>query len=146
MMMMPSIFGENLFDDFMDGLAKPLMQFENYIDQATAMKTDVKEFDDRYEFNVELPGIAKEDVKAEFSEGYLTITATREEKNEQESDGGKYICRERSIGTSSRRFYIGKEIKKDDIKASFVNGILQLNVPKVPKEEIENNKLITIEG
>lgn len=144
-MMMPSIFGENMFDDFMDTLSKPLMQFESYIDQATAMKTDVKEFDDRFEFDIELPGIAKEDVKAEFSEGYLTVSATRESKEEQQDAEGKYLCRERSYGTTSRRFYIGKEIKKTDIKATFENGILKLNVPKIPQEEIDMNKSITIE-
>lgn len=143
-MMMPSIFNEGLFDDFMDTFSKPLMQFESYIDQATAMKTDVKEFEDRYEFDIELPGIAKEDVKAEFSEGYLTVSATRESKEEQPTEA-KYLCRERSYGTTSRRFYIGKEIKKEDIKATFLNGILTLNVPKIPQEEIDKNKSITIE-
>lgn len=143
-MMMPNFFGENLFDDFMETLSKPIMQFESYIDQATAMKTDVKEFDDRFEFDIELPGIAKEDVKAEFSEGYLTVSATRESKEEQPTEA-KYLCRERSYGTTSRRFYIGKEIKKEDIKATFLNGILTLNVPKIPQEEIDKNKSITIE-
>lgn len=144
-MMMPSIFNEGLFDDFMDTFSKPLMQFESYIDQATAMKTDVKEFEDRYEFDIELPGIAKEDVKAEFSDGYLTVSATRESKEEKQDSEGKYLCRERSYGTTSRRFYIGKEIKKEDIKAAFENGILKLNVPKVPQEEIDKSKAITIE-
>lgn len=144
-MMMPSIFGENLFDDFMDAFSKPLMQVESYIDQATAMKTDVKEYDDRYEFDIELPGIAKEDVKAEFSEGYLTVSATRESKEEEQDAAGKYLCRERSYGTTSRRFYIGKEVKKEDIKAAFENGVLKLNIPKVPQEELDQNKAITID-
>lgn len=153
-MMMPSVFEENLFHDFLDVFSKPLMQFESYIDQAHVMKTDVKEFADRYEFEVELPGVDKDDVKAEFANGYLTISATCEYKDTKEEQGTKecektdsykYLCRERSVSTASRRFYIDKDIKKDEIKAIFENGILTLRIPKVPQEELAKSNTITIQ-
>ena len=94
-MMMPSIFGENLFDDFFDGFTKPFGNMSTFVEKSTTMKTDVKEMDDSYELDIDLPGVKKEDVKAELKEGYLTINATHGSQNDEKDANGKYIRRER---------------------------------------------------
>lgn len=146
-MMMPSIFGENLFDDFFGGFAKPVMSFSSFPNQSAAMKTDVKELDNGYELHIDLPGVKKEDVKAELKDGYLTVSASHGSQNDEKDDEGRYIRRERYYGTASRSFYVGDQVKQEDIKAKFENGILKLMVPKaVNKPEVEQNNYIAIEG
>ena len=146
-MMMPSIFGENLFDDFWDGFTKPFTGFGGLTNQTTAMKTDVKELDKSYELDIDLPGVKKEDVKAELKDGYLTISATHGTQNDEKDENGKYIRRERYFGSASRSFYVGDQVKQEDIKAKFENGILKLTVPKPEKlEGVEQQKYIAIEG
>lgn len=143
-MMMPSIFGENLFDDFFSGFAKPFSSVSN---QTVAMKTDVKELDNSFELDIDLPGVKKEDVKAELTDGYLTISATHGTQTEDKDNGGKYIRRERYFGSASRSFYVGDQIKQEDIKARFENGILKLSIPKVDKQNaVEQKHYIAIEG
>ena len=136
-MLMPSIFGENLFDDFMDGFAFPT---------ANVMKTDIKENDKGYELDVDLPGYKKEDVKAELKDGYLTISASNDNTKEEKDEDGKYIRKERYTGSVSRSFYVGKYVTEEDIHAKFENGILKLSVPKVDAPKVEENKYISIEG
>lgn len=146
-MMMPSIFGENLFDDFFDGFTKPFGNMSTFVEKSTTMKTDVKEMDDSYELDIDLPGVKKEDVKAELKEGYLTINATHGSQNDEKDANGKYIRRERYYGTASRSFYVGDQIKQEDVKAKFENGILKLVIPKVQKQpEVEQKQYIAIEG
>ena len=143
-MMMPSIFGENLFDDFFSGFAKPFSSVSN---QTVAMKTDVKELDNSFELDIDLPGVKKEDVKAELTDGYLTISATHGTQTEDKDNNGKYIRRERYFGSASRSFYVGDQIKQEDIKARFENGILKLSIPKVDKQNaVEQKHYIAIEG
>ena len=125
-MMMPSIFGENLFDDFFDGFARPLTNFGGFTNQTTAMKTDVKEHEDGYELDIDLPGVKKEDVKAELKDGYLTVSATHGTQNDEKDENGKYIRRERYYGTAARSFYVGANVEQDEIRAKFENGILKL--------------------
>ena len=111
------------------------------------MRTDVKESDTGYELDIDLPGYKKENVKAELKNGYLTIQAKTSQNNDQKDENGKYIRRERYYGTCSRSFYVGEEIRQEDIKARFEDGILRVSVPK--KEEkpvIEEIKYIPIEG
>ena len=110
------------------------------------MLTDIKESDKGYELEMDLPGFKKEEIKA--SNGYLIISAEKGlEKDEKESEGKKYICRERYTGSCQRAFYVGDDIEKDDIKASFKHGILHLDIPKKqPKPQVEENKFISIEG
>lgn len=146
MMMMPSIFGNSLFDDF---AGFPFdRNFGDFAKKETAlMKTDVKEKDGAYELEMELPGYQKEDVTAQLKEGYLTIRASKDATNEEKDEKGRYIRRERYTGQCTRSFYVGEEVKQEDIKAKFENGILTLVVPK--KEErkpVEENHFITIEG
>ena len=146
-MMMPSIFGESLFDDFFDGFTKPMKHLGTMTNQTTVMKTDVKEHDKAYELDIDLPGVKKEDVKAELKDGYLVVSATHGSSKDEKNQEGKYIRRERYYGTASRSFYVGEQVKQEDIKAKFENGILKLVIPKVEKKpEIETNKYIQIEG
>ena len=112
------------------------------------MLTDIKESDKGYELEMELPGFKKEEIKASLENGYLIISAEKGlEKDEKESEVKKYICRERYTGSCQRAFYVGDDIEKDDIKASFKHGILHLDIPKKqPKPQVEENKFISIEG
>ena len=145
-MLMPSIFGENLFDDFMDGFAFPTANWNYAKNTANVMKTDIKENDKGYELDVDLPGYKKEDVKAELKDGYLTISASNDNTKEEKDEDGKYIRKERYTGAVSRSFYVGKYVTDEDIHAKFENGILKLSVPKVDAPKVEENKYISIEG
>ena len=149
-MLMPSIFGENLFDDWMDfpfdddffGRKNPL-----YGKHAkNMMKTDVRETDNGYELDIDLPGFKKDEISAQLKDGYLTISAAKGlDKDEKEKDG-KYIRRERYAGTMSRSFYVGEGVEQDDIHAKYENGILKLSIPKKDAKEVEQKKYISIEG
>ena len=145
-MLMPSIFGQNLFDDFMDGFAFPTANWNYAKNTANVMKTDIKENDKGYELDVDLPGYKKEDVKAELKDGYLTISASNDNTKEEKDEDGKYIRKERYTGSVSRSFYVGKYVTEEDIHAKFENGILKLSVPKVDAPKVEENKYISIEG
>ena len=147
-MLMPSIFGENLFDDFMDDFAFPDIDKKLYGKHAPhIMKTDVKEKDNAYEVTIDLPGFKKEDIKGEIKDGYLVITASTNTENEDKDEDGKYIRRERYSGTCSRSFYVGEDVKEDDIKAKFEDGTLKVVIPKKEeKHEVEQAKYIAIEG
>lgn len=148
-MLMPSIFGENLFDDFFDDFYRPAVRRAPHRAAApvnTVMKTDVKETDQAYELDIDLPGYKKEDVKAELKDGYMTITASRNTSNDEKDENGKYIRRERFMGTCSRSFYVGDVVTEEDITAKFEDGILKVTVPKKEaKPQVEENKYIAIE-
>ena len=139
-MLMPSIFGENLFDDFMDfpfGGKKI----------NTMMKTDIRDTDSSYELDIDMPGFKKEDIKAQLKDGYLTISASTSANNDEQDKDGRYIRRERYAGTCSRSFYVGEGVKEEEIRAKFENGILKLSIPKVEnKPQVEEKKYIAIEG
>jgi len=145
-MLMPSIFGENLFDDFF-GFDYPVRRFQK-TDIGEMMKTDVKETNTGYELDISLPGYKKEDVKAELKDGYLTISAsTSQNKDEKDESTGRYIRRERYTGSCSRSFYIGEDVTQDEIRARFEDGVLKLSVPKKEaKPVVEEKKYIAIEG
>lgn len=147
-MLMPSIFGENLFDDFFDDFARPARNVVRYNTPSTnIMRTDIRESDMGFELDIDLPGYKKEDVKAELKDGYLTISAETKTDNDEKAENGKYIRRERYYGTCSRSFYVGKEITQEEIKARFEDGILKVSVPKKqPKPAVEESKYIQIEG
>ena len=151
-MMMHDIFGEDLFDDFMDDFAFPAFPDTEkalYGKHAkNLMKTDVKETDTEYELIVDLPGFKKDEVKVSLENGYLTIQAAKGlDKDEQEKKTGKYIRRERYAGTCARSFYVGEDITQDEIKGNFKHGILRLSIPKKDaKPAVEQTNYITIEG
>ena len=147
-MLMPSIFGENLFDDWMD-FSFPDIDKTLYGKHAkNMMKTDVKETDQGYEVAIDLPGFKKDEIKLELNDGYLTISAAKGlDQDEKEKESGRYIRRERYAGACSRSFYVGEGVTEEDIKAEFKHGILTLVVPKKEaKPAVEQKKYISIEG
>lgn len=109
------------------------------------MKTDIHEKDGNYLVEMELPGYAKEDIKADLKDGYLTITAHKNETKEEKDAHGKCIHKERYTGTCNRSFYVGEDISQEDIKAAFKDGVLKLQIPKEVEKEEAQPKLITIE-
>ena len=152
-MMMPSIFGENLFDD--DWMNFPFEQDfwgkKNPLYGKHAknmMKTDIREHDAGYEVDIDLPGFKKDEIKVSLDNGYLSIAAAKGlDKDEQEKDTGKYIRRERYAGSCERSFYVGEDMTEEDIKGEFKHGILKLFVPKKEaKPAVPERKFIAIEG
>lgn len=132
----------NFFDDmFRDPFfTRP---FENASTQI--MKTDIHEKDGNYIIEMELPGYAKEDIRADLKEGYLTVTATKNETKEEKDAKGNCVRKERYTGSCNRSFYVGDQVTQEDIKAAFKDGILALQVPKDVPKAVEQPKLITIE-
>ena len=142
-MLMPSIFGENLLDDF---FGFPFDGDYNY-KAAGLMTTDVKDTDHGYEVTMNMPGVKKEDVKAELKDGYLTVSAVSNKQTDEKNSEGKYLRRERYSGSCSRSFYVGEGVKQEDIKAKFEDGTLKLEIPKEEaKPAVEQKKYISIEG
>lgn len=145
-MLMPSIFGENLFDDWMD-FSFPDIEKALYGKRSqNVMKTDVKETEQGYELDIDLPGFKKDEVNAQFKDGYLTIQASKGLDKDEKDKEGKYIRRERYAGAMSRSFYVGDGVEKNDIHAKFEDGILRLSIPKKDAKAVEENKYIAIEG
>ncbi|MCC8027713.1 MAG: Hsp20/alpha crystallin family protein [Clostridium sp.] len=154
-MLMPGIFGENLFDDFFgdfpfyDDKAERRLEKKLYGRRAqNLMKTDIRETEDGYEVAIDLPGFKKDEVKASLDSGYLTISAAKGfNKDEQDKDTGRYIRRERYAGACERSFYVGEDVTQEDVRAEFQHGVLKLFVPKKEaKPAVEENKYIAIEG
>lgn len=150
-MRVPSIFGESLFDDFMDfpfereffGRRNPLYGKH----EKNMMKTDIKQTDAGYEMDIDLPGFKKEDVIAKLENGYLTISASKGVDKDEKNDEGVYIRRERYVGQCSRSFYVGEDVKQEEIKAKFEDGILKVFIPKTePKQLAKEQNYIAIEG
>lgn len=147
--MLPSIFGENLLDDLFDfPFDKEFFGGRNPLYGKHAknlMRTDVRETDSSYELDVDLPGFKKEDIKATVENGYLTISAAKGLEKKEEGEKGEFIRRERYTGQCSRSFYIGEDIKENEIQARFEDGILKLSVPKKEVQQVETKKYIAIE-
>ena len=142
-MLFPSVFRNSFFDDdFMDFPAYRGNRIEN-----TLMKCDVKDEGDHFELHMDLPGFDKDQVKIQLKEGNLTIEATTATNNDEKAEDGTYLRRERFQGTCTRSFYVGEDIRQEDIKARFDNGVLMISVPKEPeKPAVEEPKYIAIEG
>ena len=148
--MLPSIFRDNLFDDMFDfddfdkefnRMMRPL-----YGKHAqNMMKTDVRETDNSYEMDIDLPGFKKDEIKVELDNGYLSISAAKGLDKDEEKKDGKYIRRERYAGAMNRTFYVGDNLTQQDIQAKFEDGILKIIVPKKDVQQIEQNKYIAIE-
>ena len=131
----------NLFDDFFG------YPFRGYEMNSSLMSTDIKDTDAGYEVTMNLPGVKKEDVKAELKDGYLTISASSNSSKDEKDDNGHYIRRERYSGSCSRSFYVGDQVTEADIKAKFEDGTLKLLIPKAEeKPAVEEKKYIAIEG
>ena len=153
-MLMPSIFGDNLFDDFMNDFPffddRDVKKAEKKLygrRGRNLMKTDIRETDHSYELEMDLPGFKKDEIRVSLENGYLTVSAAKGlDQDEQEKKTGKYIRRERYSGSCSRSFYVGDGVTEEDIKARFEDGILKLDIPKKDAEKIEQKKYISIEG
>ena len=134
---MLATYRNNIFDDLFNA---PFFTRN----EANMMKTDIKEHDGGYDLTVDLPGVKKEDIKAELNDGYLTISAENNTNKDEKDENGKYICRERYSGSYSRSFYVGDAITEEDIKAKFENGTLKLDIPKKEALPEKQNKYIAI--
>ena len=143
--MVPSIYGENMFDEFFDnngffGSHSPLFGKNS----KNLMKTDVRETENSYELDVDLPGFKKDEVNVDLKDGYLTISAAKGVDKDQQDKAGKYIRQERYAGACSRTFYVGEDVEPEDVTAKFENGILQLSIPKAAKKQLPKNTSVTI--
>ena len=127
----------NVFDDFFN---TPFFTRT----ESNIMKTDIKEHDNCYDLTIDLPGVKKDDIKAELNDGYLTISAASDTSKDEKDENGKYICRERYSGSYSRSFYVGDAVTEQDISAKFENGTLKLTVPKKEALPEKQNKYIAI--
>ena len=150
-MLMPSIFAENLFDEFFDDFPMP-REFRN-IDRrlygknaAREMKTDVHEHEDHYEVDIDLPGFRKDEITLTLENGYLTVGAAKGLDKDETTKKGKVIRQERYAGALQRSFYVGDTLTEQDITARFENGVLTLNVPKQEARKVPEKKVIMIEG
>lgn len=150
-MLLPTIFGENLFDDFMD-MSFPTFGDFGDIDRklygkkaSHMMKTDVHEHDDHFEADIDLPGFRKEQIKLKLDDGYLTVSAEKGLDKDEKDKKGRLIRQERYSGSMSRSFYVGSEVTQEDIKAKFDNGVLKIDIPKKePKPKLPSDKYIAI--
>ena len=149
-MLAPSIFGENLFDDWFDFPGfRGLGRVENklYGDRAgRLMKADVHEKDRQYDMDIDLPGFKKEDIKVELHDGYLQVSAVKGLNEEEKDEKGKLIRQERYSGSMQRSFYVGESIKQEDVKAKFEQGVLKLSFPKEGEKKLPEKQPIMIEG
>lgn len=146
-MLAPRIFNDSFVDDLFDDMFRfPSFSNTGSRNTSSMMRTDVQDLGNDYQLDIELPGYAKEDVHAELSKGYLTISAHKESNSEEKNAEGKYVRRERYSGSCQRSFYIGEGLKEEDIHASFENGILKLVFPKEEQRKaVEEKKYIAIE-
>ena len=153
-MMMPSIFGENLFDDFdswfSDPVEKRFFGKKNPLYGKHAknlMKTDVKETENAYEIDIDLPGFKKDEIQMELKDGVLTVSAAKGLDKDEEDKKGNYIRKERYAGSMSRSFYVGKHVTVEDVHPKYESGILSFSVPKEEAKPVEEKKhYISIEG
>ena len=151
-MLAPKIFRRNnLFDDWFDSfdlMDREMNQLSRRLYGKHAdreMLTDIKEHEDHYDVEIDLPGFKKEDISVELNDGYLTITANKNHENEEKNKTGKIIRQERYSGMMSRSFYVGDEITSDEIQGKYEGGVLTLHVPKKEDKEVEHQNRIMIE-
>ena len=146
-MLVPSIFGENLFDDdWMDfPFDRDFWGRGNTKATKNLMKTDIREHDAGYELDIDLPGFKKDEINVQLDNGYLSISAAKGLDKDEEKKNSKYIRRERYAGAMSRSFYVGDNLTQQDIKAKFKDGILKISVPKKDVQQVSQNKHIAIE-
>ncbi len=146
--MLPSMFGENLFDDFFHDFDMfPAWSGRNPLYGKHArnmMKTDVRETENTYEVDVDLPGFQKDEIHLELRDGYLTISASKGLDKDQEDQKGRYIRQERYAGALSRSFYVG-DVEPDQVSAKYEGGVLRISLPKQGKPELPKDNTIAIQ-
>ena len=148
-MLMPSIFGESLFDDWFDDFDRQMQHMDRRLYGRNAkreMKTDVREKEDGYEIGMDLPGFKKDQVELSLENGYLTVTANKGFDKDEKDKQGRMIRQERYAGSMQRSFYVGDNMTEEDVKARFEDGVLHLNLPKKDARKIPEKKTICIEG
>ena len=148
--MLPSIFGENLFDDFFSDpfemMQMPQSRNPLYGKHAkNMMKTDIRETENNYELDIDLPGFKKDEVNLELKNGYLTISADKSLDKDEKDNEGRYIRQERWSGSCSRSFYVGENVKPEDVNAKFEDGILKIAMPKAEQKKLPSSTSIAIE-
>ncbi|MCR5665004.1 MAG: Hsp20/alpha crystallin family protein [Oscillospiraceae bacterium] len=148
--MLPSIFGESLFDDWM---GFPFQGLENDVDRrlygknaGRVMKTDLKEHDKGYELKIDLPGFKKDQIELQLHNGTLTVTASKGVEEDEKDKKGRIVHQERFSGSMSRSFYIGEHVGEEDVKAKFEDGVLTLDFPKEEPKKLPERRTIQIEG
>ena len=151
-MLYPAVLGENLLDDWMD-FSFPTFDELNDIDRklygkhaSRVMKTDVREHENQYEVDIDLPGFKKDEITISLDNGCLTISAAKGLDKDESTKKGRLIRQERYAGAMQRSFYVGEELTEKDISAKFENGVLKLILPKKEAEKIPEKKTIQIEG
>lgn len=145
--MLPAIFGENLFDEMFDDMMRPMHSMEKalYGKHARAiMKTDVRETDNSYEVDIDLPGFKKDEVNVQLEDGYLTVSAAKGLDKDEKDKQGKYIRQERYAGACSRSFYVGEAVQPGEVHAKYEDGILRIDVPKKETQAVESPSRIAI--
>ena len=145
---MPSIFGENLLDEFFGDWDREMRRMDRKLygrNAAREMKTDVHEHEDHYEVDIDLPGFKKDEITLELQNGYLTVTAAKG-LDKEETKKGKVIRQERYEGSMQRSFYVGDGLTETDIGAKLEHGVLSLNIPKAEARKLPEKKVIMIEG
>ena len=148
--MLPSIFGENLFDDMWDDVFDSMTAFNRHNPlygkhSKNMMKTDVRETENSYELDIDLPGFKKDEVKVDLKNGYMTISAAKSLDKESEKKNERYIRKERYSGQMSRSFYVGEDVEPKDVSAKFEDGILKVSLPKKEYKELPESGSISIE-
>ena len=143
-MLLPSIFGENLLDDWMDFGDVERKLYGRHA--ANVMKTDVHEHDEGFELDIDLPGFKKDESKLSLENGYLSINAAKSLDKDKKNIKGRIIRQERYAGSMQRSFYVGDALTETDIKAKFEDGVLKLSIPKKEAEKLPETKTIAIEG
>ena len=133
MMLVPRNNSFDLFDDIFEDDFFPRHEFFSRKER-NLMKTDIKEKDDKYLLDIDLPGFEKENINISLNNGYLTVEA-KVNKNEKKDEHEKFVRKERFYGECSRSYYVGDEIKEEDINAEFKNGILKVEIPKKQLEK-----------
>ena len=148
-MLMPSIFGESLFDDWFDDFDRQMQHMDRRLYGRNAnreMKTDVREKEDGYEIDMDLPGFKKDQVELTLENGYLTVTANKGFDKDEKDKQGRMIRQERYAGSMQRSFYVGDNMTEEDVKARFEDGVLHLDLPKKDAKKVPEKKTICIEG
>ena len=146
--MLPSIFGESLFDDMFEDMMTPFYSANSALygkHGRNLMKADIRETDNAYELDIDLPGFKKDEISVELKDGYLTISAAKGLDRDEKDKQGRYIRQERYAGQCSRSFYVGESVKPKDVHAKFEDGILKLSLPKAEQPKLPDHRTITIE-
>ena len=147
-MLMPSIFAENLFDEFFGDMDRQMRRMDRRLygkNAAREMKTDVHEHEDHYEVDIDLPGFTKDEITLELENGYLTVTAAKGLDKDESGDKGKLIRQERYTGTLQRSFYVGDQITREEISAKLEHGVLMICLPRKDEKKLPEKQTILIE-